>query len=44
MKKLITLGLIDKNIFLPFLLAIFLIINSTYIPEANQSYYIAGFG
>ena len=47
MKKLITLGLIDKNIFLPFLLAIFLIINSyvgAYIPEANQSYYIAGFG
>ena len=47
MKKFITLGLIDKKIFLPFILAAYLIITGyigAYLPTCNQSYYISGFG
>ena len=47
MKKLITIGIIDKRLFLPFLLAAFLIASSyigNYVPKANYSYYISGFG
>ena len=47
MKKLITIGLIDKRLFLPFISAAFLIISGyigEYVPKANSSYYIKGFG
>ena len=47
MKKFITLGLIDKKIFLPFILAAYLIATSyigAYLPSIKQSYYISGFG
>ena len=47
MKKFITLGLIDKKIFLPFILAAYLIATSyigAYLPSIKQNYYISGFG
>ena len=47
MKKFISLGLIDRNIYLPFLLAAFLIFSGYiggFVPKADYSYYIKGFG